>query len=103
VFEEENVAWAAYGQFSEIHFYTNPDGRHLKAGAFDPFKLKRKDFKADKTMTTRFRLGLMVNGMDINGKLAGKVSAVHSDADLDKSAEAVRGAVRMLKSEGALA
>jgi hypothetical protein len=41
--------------------------------------------------------------MDINGKLAGKVSAVHSDADLDKSADAVRGAVRMLKSEGALA
>ena len=54
-------------------------------------------------MVTRFRLGLMVNGMDINGKLAGKVSAVHSDADLDASADAVRGSVRMLKSEGALA
>ena len=102
VFEEEGVPWSAYGQFSEIHFFTNPDGRALKPSEFDPFKLKRKDFKADKTMVTRFRLGLMINGMDINGKLAGKVSAVHTDADLDHSAEAVRQAVRMLKSEGAL-
>jgi glutamate-1-semialdehyde 2,1-aminomutase len=103
VFEEENVPWSAYGQFSEIHFYTNPDGRDIEPSAFDPFKLKRKDFKADKTMVTRFRLGLMVNGMDINGKLAGKVSAVHSEEDLDMSADAVRKSVRMLKNEGALA
>ena len=102
VFEEERVPWAAYGQFSEIHFFTNPKGIDLKPSTFDPFALKRVDFKADKTMTTRFRLGLMVNGMDINGKLAGKISAVHSDADLDMAADAVRGAVHMLKAEGAL-
>lgn len=102
VFEEEKVAWSAYGQFSEIHFFTNPSNMALKPSSFDPFKLKRKDFKADKTMVTRFRLGLMVNGMDINGKLAGKVSAVHSDEDLDASAESVRRSVHMLKNEGAL-
>lgn len=103
VFEEEKVAWSAYGQFSEIHFFTNPSNMALKPSSFDPFKLKRKDFKADKTMVTRFRLGLMVNGMDLNGKLACKVSAVHSDEDLDASAEAVRKSVHMLKNEGALA
>ncbi|MPY75522.1 MAG: aminotransferase class III-fold pyridoxal phosphate-dependent enzyme [Alphaproteobacteria bacterium] len=102
VFEEEKVAWSAYGQFSEIHFFTNLSNMALKPSSFDPFKLKRKDFKADKIMVTRFRLGLMVNGMDINGKLAGKVSAVHSDEDLDASAEAVRKSVHMLKNEGAL-
>lgn len=102
VFEEENVPWSAYGQFSEIHFFTNPAGLDLTPSAFDSFALKRTDFKSDKTMVTRFRLGLMVNGMDINGKLAGKISAVHTDEDLDLAVEAVRGAVRMLKDEGAL-
>lgn len=102
VFEEEKVPWSAYGQFSEIHFFTNPANMDIKPSSFDPFKLKRKDFKADKAMVTRFRLGLMVNGMDINGKLAGKVSAVHSDEDLDASAESVRRSVYMLKNEGAL-
>ena len=102
VFEEEKVRWAAYGQFSEIHFFTNPKGMDITPSGFDPFALKRVDFKADKTTVTRFRLGLMVNGMDINGKLAGKISAVHSDADLDMAADAVRGAVHMLKNEGAL-
>jgi glutamate-1-semialdehyde 2,1-aminomutase len=103
VFEDEKVPWSAYGQFSEIHFFTNPAGMDLTPSTFDPFALKRTDFKADKTMVTRFRLGLMVNGMDINGKLAGKISAVHTDEDLDMAATAVRGAVRMLKDEGALA
>lgn len=103
VLEEEQVPWAAYGQFSEIHFFTNAAGLDVTPTAFDPFALRRQDFKSDKTMVTRFRLGLMVNGMDINGKLAGKVSAMHDDDDIALSAEAVRKSVRMLKDEGALA
>ena len=102
VFEDEGVPWAAYGQFSEMHFFTNPQGMEIKPTAFDAFALKRTDFKSDKTMTTRFRLGLMINGMDLNGKLACKVSAVHTDEDVDLSAEAVRKSVGMLKAEGAL-
>lgn len=102
VFEEENVPWSAYGQFSEIHFFTNPGGMDIRPSTFDPFALKRTDFKADKDVLTRFRLALMVNGMDINGKLAGKISAVHGDDDLAMAADAVRAAVHMMKGEGAL-
>jgi glutamate-1-semialdehyde 2,1-aminomutase len=102
VFEDEGVPWAAYGQFSEIHFFTNNAGIDVTPTKFDLFKVKHADFKADKTVTTRFRLGLMVNGMDLNGKLACKVSAVHSDEDLAATAASVRGAVHMLKEEGVL-
>lgn len=102
VFADEGVPWAAYGQFSEIHFFTNAAGLDIDPQAFDPFAVEHAHFKSDKTLTTRFRLGLMVNGMDINGKLAGKVSAVHTDEDIALSAEAVRKSVQMLKNEGAL-
>ena len=44
----------------------------------------------------------MINGVDINGKLAGKVSAVHTEADADRTADAVRGAIDMMRSEGVL-
>jgi len=53
-------------------------------------------------VTNRFRLALMVNGMDLNGKLACNASCVHSDKDIADSANAVRGAVHMLKEEGIL-
>ena len=102
VFADEGVPWAAYGQFSEIHFFTNGAGIDVSPTAFDPFAVKHPDFKGDKTVMNRFRLALMVNGMDINGKLAGKVSCVHSDEDIAASAAAVRAAVHMLKEEGVL-
>ena len=102
VFKDEGVPWAAYGQFSEIHFFTNAVGMEIDPTTFDLFAMKHSDFKADKTVTTRFRLGLMINGMDLNGKLACKVSAVHSDQDVADSADSVRKSVHMLKAEGVL-
>ena len=102
VFAAEGVPWAAYGQFSEIHFFTNAPGLDIDPMNFDLFGMERDHFNGDKALTTRFRLGLMVNGIDINGKLAGKVSVMHSDEDVEKAAEAVRGAVHMLKEENIL-
>jgi glutamate-1-semialdehyde 2,1-aminomutase len=102
VFADEGVPWAAYGQFSEMHFFTNASGVDVKPTTFDPFTVRHADFKGDKTVMNRFRLALMVNGMDLNGKLACKVSCVHSDKDIADSANAVRGAVHMLKEEGIL-
>ena len=101
-FADEGVPWAAYGQFSEVHFFTNAAGLDIDPQSFDLFAMKRDDFKADKALTTRFRLGLMVNGMDLNGKLACKVSAVHTDEDIELSVDAVRKSVQMLKNEGAI-
>ena len=102
VFVDEGVKWAAYGQFSELHFFTNPDNVDIDPLNFDFMSRKCNFFKKDAETVTKFRLGLMVNGIDINGKLAGKVSAVHTDEDADLTADAVRGALHMLRSEGTI-
>ena len=39
----------------------------------------------------------------MNSKPGGVMSCVHTDEDIGKTAEAVRGAVRMLKDEGDIA
>jgi glutamate-1-semialdehyde 2,1-aminomutase len=54
-------------------------------------------------LVTKLRLGIIVNGVDMNSKPGGVMSCVHTDDDLAKTAEAVRSTVRMLKEEGDLA
>ena len=49
------------------------------------------------------QLGIIVGGVDTNSKPGGVMSCVHTDGDLERTAEAVRGAVRMLKDEGDIA
>jgi hypothetical protein len=44
----------------------------------------------------------VVNGVDLNGKLGGIISAVHNEDDVEQTVAAVRESVRMLKSEGEL-
>jgi glutamate-1-semialdehyde 2,1-aminomutase len=102
VFADEGVKWAIYGQFSELHFFTNPDNIEIDPQNFDFMSKKRAFFKSNAETVTKFRLGLMVNGVDINGKLAGKVSAIHTEEDAAMTADAVRGALQMMRSEGAL-
>ena len=38
VFEEEHLAWAAYGMFSNFHIFTNPDHRAIVPTRFDPLE-----------------------------------------------------------------
>jgi glutamate-1-semialdehyde 2,1-aminomutase len=38
VFEEERVPWVAYGTFSMLHIFTNPDRVPLKPTEFDPYQ-----------------------------------------------------------------
>jgi glutamate-1-semialdehyde aminotransferase len=55
------------------------------------------------SLVTKLRLGIIVGGVDMNSKPGGVMSCVHTDSDLEKTAEAVRSAVRMLKDEGDIA
>ena len=38
VLQRLRVPWAAYGEFSGIHLFTNPDNRAIDASSFDPFE-----------------------------------------------------------------
>ena len=105
VFESENVPWSCYGEHSGFMIFTNPDNLPITPTGFDALRENHKTLKSgpSSALVTKLRLGIIVNGVDFSGKPGGVVSAVHSDADIEATAGAMRAAIRMLKDEGDLA
>ncbi len=103
VLEDEGVAWAVYGTYSGFHTFLNPHGEKLRPGTFDPATLTLDDLKAQsKVLVHKIRLALLVNGVDVNSRIGGFLSATHTADDVVHTAEAFRQAIRMLKQEGEL-
>jgi glutamate-1-semialdehyde 2,1-aminomutase len=102
VFEEERVRWAAYGTFSSIELFTNPEGIDITPTEFKPLGLPAKHFKGVKnaSLVHKLRLATMLGGVDFNSHPGGVISCTHGDAELDDTATALRNAVRLLKAEG---
>lgn len=103
VLASEDVPWSVYGTFSSFKFFLNPKGRAIKPGKFDPFSIDYSEIlEQPEGLARKFRLALLVNGVDLNGKLGGIISAVHNEDDVEQTVAAVRESVRMLKAEGEL-
>jgi len=102
VFEEEHVAWAAYGMFSNFHFFTNPDHRAIVPTNFDPLAQPASALagKSQADLVHKFRLAMMTYGVDFSGSPGGVTSATHGEAELEDTVKALRNTVRMLKQEG---
>ena len=50
----------------------------------------------------KLRLGMLIHGVDLKGSRGGLLSAVHDDDDVERTTEAWRKSLRMLKEEGEL-
>ena len=101
VFEEERVPWAAYGTFSMLHIFTNPDHFAIRPTEFDPHQQPTAALTGNRQadIVHKLRLAMMVRGVDFNGSPGGLVSATHSEAELEDTIAALRKAVHMLKHE----
>src|SRR4029077_8417897 len=68
VFEEERVPWAAYGSFSSIEIFTNPEGIAVTPTSFQPLGLEAKHFKGVKNagIVHKMRLATMLHGVDFS-------------------------------------
>jgi glutamate-1-semialdehyde aminotransferase len=51
-------------------------------------------------VTTQVRMGLLINGVDINPGLSGTISAMHREEEMATTIDAFRSTVRALKREG---
>jgi glutamate-1-semialdehyde 2,1-aminomutase len=104
VFAEEGVPWAAYGLASSTYVFTNPEGLTIDPASFDPalYPLALFEKAADHPAVPRLRLALMLEGVDLSGKVGAITSAAHTEDDIAATAEAMRRAIRMLKNEAAL-
>ena len=102
VIAEAGLPWACHGSFSSFYLFLNPQGLAVEPREFDASAHGAEIFKAKSPLLTKLRLALLVNGVDLNGKPGGTVSAAHDEADIEHAAEALRAAIEMLRAEGDL-
>src|SRR5262249_32206055 len=96
------VPWAAYGRFSSIEIFTNPEGIDVTPTQFNPLGLPAKHFKGVKNagLVHKLRLATMLGGVDFNSHPRGVISCTQGAAELEDTAAALRNACRMVKAEG---
>jgi glutamate-1-semialdehyde 2,1-aminomutase len=104
VLEEEGVKWAVHGSYSGMHIYTNPSNDDIVPGQFDAaaFIQKMIDKPRGEGVTGQVRMGLLVNGVDMNSGPSGTISAMHGEEEMAVTVDAFRATVRALKREGAI-
>ena len=103
ILEAENVSWAAYGTFSGLHLFMNPDGTALTPSEFRAEEVGYETLKSKRPeIVMKLRLAMAVNGVDLNNSPGAQASAMHTREDLEHTADAFREALRMLKRDGEL-
>jgi glutamate-1-semialdehyde 2,1-aminomutase len=101
---EEKVAWGVYGESSSFLLFPNPGRTPLDPMTFDPVKLGFKGLKGnrDVTLSGRFRMAMLANGVDIMGAPGGLVSAMHGAREVEITLQAFRRSLQWLKADGDL-
>ncbi len=99
----EGLPWAVYGTSSGFHTFLNPGDLPITPGAFDPATHDWHTLKAQPAgLAHKLRLALLANGVDVNSRLGGFLSATHGDDDVDHAVAAFAEAIRMVRREGEL-
>jgi glutamate-1-semialdehyde 2,1-aminomutase len=101
VLQDMKIPWAAYGEFSGIHVFTNSHSRPIQPVAFDPFSVPWGELKENASnAVTKLQIAMLVNGVEFNGYPGGTISSAHTKADLDLTIDAFKESLKMLRSEG---
>lgn len=104
MFAHEGVPWISYGSFGGFHVYLNPRGLPLdrdsiEGGACD-YATMRAPVKP--AISLKLRAGMLLHGVDIQGWPGAPISAAHTDDDRDRTVDAFRQTIRLLRAEGDL-
>ena len=102
VLEDEKVNWAVFGSYSGFHVYTNSDGADIVPSRFDavPFIPKMLNKPRGEGVSGQLRVGMLVNGVDMNSGPSAWISATHGPEEMAITVEAFRTTIRALKREG---
>lgn len=104
VLEDEHAKMAVHGTFAGFHVYTNPENANISPFAFDAaaFIPAMLAAKRGDGLAASLRMGMLVNGVDVNSGPSGTISAVHGDDEMNVTVDAFRSTIRALRREGAL-
>ncbi len=103
VLEDEGVRWAVYGTYSGLHIFTNPDGADIVPSRFDAAAfIPQIMAKPRVNLPAQVRMGMLVNGVDLNTAPSGTISAMHGEEEMAITVDAFRATIRALRREGAI-
>ncbi|MGH7127761.1 MAG: aspartate aminotransferase family protein, partial [Planctomycetaceae bacterium] len=104
VFAEKNVGWAAYGDYSMIKIHPEYDGPRPEHDDFVPHggDFEKLDRKFEARLSHAFRCAMLLGGVDCMG-WGGFTTTAHTDADIDRTAEAVSQTIDLLRADGLIA
>jgi glutamate-1-semialdehyde 2,1-aminomutase len=101
VLTEETVPMAFYGSFSAFHLFANPRSRDIDPNAFDPDLYGFEEYlERPQPLLRALRMALNNHGIDVNTKCSGLLSGVHTETDVEETANAFRRAFRSMKADG---
>nr|WP_294552690.1 aminotransferase class III-fold pyridoxal phosphate-dependent enzyme [uncultured Rhodopila sp.] len=102
VLEDEGLKWAVYGTYSGLHIFTNPDGADIVPGRFDAAAFIPQLMSKPRgiNMPAQVRMGMLVNGVDLNTAPSGTISAMHGEEEMAITVDAFRATIRALRREG---
>jgi glutamate-1-semialdehyde 2,1-aminomutase len=85
-----------------MHIFTNPDGADIDPHNFDavPFIPQMMSTPRGQGVTGKIRMGLLVNGVDMNSGPSGTISAMHGEEEMATTVDAFRTTIRALRREG---
>ncbi len=100
LFEEKNVSWVCYGEFSGWKLLPGYRGPRPTGDDFIPYQgdLEKLDGPRNPALVHAFRQAMLLHGVDVPG-LAGMTTSAHQEADIDQTAAAVAGALDLLREE----
>ena len=103
LFVRRGVAWAAYGVGSSFHIYMNLEKQVLDPLDFNPLSVSFQTISAKSPdVLNKWRLALLLGGVDVSGVGSGVISATHDGDALEKTIQACDDALSMLLEEEVL-
>jgi glutamate-1-semialdehyde 2,1-aminomutase len=103
LFREEEVPWCAYGTDSVLHVNTGAAGcGYLRECDGTLCRAPAELLKEKRPQDLWLRKALWLEGVDWPGGKQAWTSCTHGESELRRTVEAFRGAVRRLKSLGAV-
>nr|WP_294508086.1 aminotransferase class III-fold pyridoxal phosphate-dependent enzyme [uncultured Rhodopila sp.] len=104
VLEDEGVKWAVYGSYSGLHIFTNPDGADIVPSRFDAAAFIPQMMSKPRgiNVPAQVRMGMLVNGVDLNTAPSGTISAMHGEEEMAITVDAFRATIRALRREGTI-
>ncbi len=96
--------WCAYGEFSGVHVFTNPDRdtvsrERILDGTIHWQKLAKG---TPPELGHKIRQGMIIGGVDVTGWPGGVVSGVHTEDDVEITLKAFEQTLKMMAEEGDL-